>query len=80
MPNTEKNRKQLIVNAFDMSCSGLQSPGLWKHPKDRSPDFGTIEYWTNLAKTLEKAKFNAIFIADVLAGYDGMLLSLVSFL
>ncbi|KAK7682896.1 hypothetical protein QCA50_013928 [Cerrena zonata] len=53
-----------------MGCPGLQCPGLWKHPKDKSRNYNTIEYWTNLAKTLERGKFNALFIADVLGGYD----------
>lgn len=63
-------KKQLILNAFDMPCSGHQAPGLWKHPEDQSEKFDTLEYWTNLAKLLEKGKFNALFIADVLGGYD----------
>ncbi|KAK7682895.1 hypothetical protein QCA50_013927 [Cerrena zonata] len=65
------NRKSpLIINAFDMGCPGLQNPGLWKHPNDKSRNYNTIEYWTNLAKTLERGKFNALFIADVMGGYD----------
>ncbi|EGW32210.1 uncharacterized protein SPAPADRAFT_61292, partial [Spathaspora passalidarum NRRL Y-27907] len=67
-PETEK--KQLILNAFEMGCSGLQCPGLWKHPKDNSRNFDTVEYWTYLAKLLEKGKFHAMFIADVLGAYD----------
>ncbi|KAI3404491.1 hypothetical protein KGF56_002683 [Candida oxycetoniae] len=66
----KKPRKPLIINAFDMATPGLQSPGLWKHPKDRSRDYNTIEYWVHLAKLLEKGKFNALFIADVLGPYD----------
>lgn len=62
--------KQIIINAFDMGCSGLQAPGLWKHPDDKSADFDSLEYWINLAKLLERGKFNAIFLADVLGGYD----------
>lgn len=53
-----------------MGCSGLQAPGLWKHPDDKSSEFDTLEYWINLAKLLEKGKFNAVFLADVLGGYD----------
>ena len=63
-------KKHLILNAFDMMCPSLQTAGLWSHPEDKSPDYNTIEYWTNLAKLLEKGKFNALFIADVLGGYD----------
>ncbi|RLV89952.1 Dimethyl-sulfide monooxygenase [Spathaspora sp. JA1] len=66
----QQDKKKLILNAFEMGCSGLQCPGLWKNPKDNSKNFDTIEYWTYLAKLLEKGKFNAMFIADVLGGYD----------
>ncbi|KAK6465437.1 luciferase-like domain-containing protein [Scheffersomyces coipomensis] len=65
-----KRKNPLILNAFDMGCSGLQCPGLWKHPDDKSREYNTIEYWTYLAKLLEKGKFNALFIADVLGAYD----------
>ncbi|KAI9801776.1 MAG: hypothetical protein M1825_003148 [Sarcosagium campestre] len=63
-------KKQLVINAFVESCSGHQSPGLWRHPKDQSSRFNDITHWTELAKKLEKAKFHGIFIADVLGGYD----------
>lgn len=66
----KKERKPIILNAFDMATPGLQSPGLWKHLKDKSRDYNTIEYWTNLAQLLERGKFNALFIADVLGPYD----------
>ena len=37
-----------------MMCPSLQTAGLWSHPEDKSRDYNTIEYWTNLAKLLEK--------------------------
>lgn len=63
---TQKPKKQLILNAFVESCSGHQSPGLWRHPKDRSWDFNNVSHWVKLAQTLEAGKFHGIFIADVL--------------
>lgn len=53
-----------------MNCIAHQSPGLWRHPKDRSVEYKEIEYWTDLAKILEEGKFDGIFIADVLGIYD----------
>jgi FMN-dependent oxidoreductase (nitrilotriacetate monooxygenase family) len=50
--------------------SGHQSPGLWTHPDDHSPDFNDLNHWVELAKMLEEAKFHGMFIADVLGGYD----------
>jgi len=54
------DKKRWILNAFEMSTSGHQFPGLWKHPKDRSSHYHDIEYWTELSKTLERGKFNGI--------------------
>jgi alkanesulfonate monooxygenase len=62
--------KHIRLNAFDMNCVGHQSPGLWTHPRDRSDTYNTLEYWTDLATTLERGLFDAIFLADVLGIYD----------
>ncbi len=62
--------KQIRLNAFDMNCVGHQSPGLWTHPRDRADTYNTLEYWTDLARTLERGKFDAMFLADVLGIYD----------
>lgn len=63
-------KKKLILNAFIEMCSGHQSPGLWRHPEDRSSDFNSLTHWTSLAQLLERGSFHGIFIADVLGGYD----------
>ncbi|KAF2765634.1 Nitrilotriacetate monooxygenase component A/pristinamycin IIA synthase subunit A [Teratosphaeria nubilosa] len=68
--NGDKPEKRLILNAFVECCSGHQSPGLWRHPDDRSSGFNNIKHWTDLAQLLEKGKFHGMFIADVLGGYD----------
>ncbi|PVH26179.1 LLM class flavin-dependent oxidoreductase [Sphingobacterium corticibacter] len=62
--------KKISFNAFEMNCITHQSPGLWRHPKDRSTEYKDLEYWTDLAKILEKGFFDGIFIADVLGIYD----------
>ncbi|KAK4144403.1 luciferase-like domain-containing protein [Dichotomopilus funicola] len=63
-------KKKLVLNAFVEMCNGHQSPGLWRHPDDKSWEFDKVEHWVELAKLLEEAKFHGIFIADVLGGYD----------
>ena len=62
--------RRIRFNAFDMNCVAHQSPGLWRHPDDRSPDYRHVRYWTELARTLERGVFDGIFIADVLGTYD----------
>ncbi|KAF3768097.1 Nitrilotriacetate monooxygenase component A/pristinamycin IIA synthase subunit A [Cryphonectria parasitica EP155] len=66
----EAGKKKLIINAFVETCSGHQSPGLWRHPRDRSWDFNNVKHWVELAKLLEKGHFHGMFIADVLGAYD----------
>lgn len=62
--------RQIHFNAFDMNCVGHQSPGLWAHPSDRSWKYKDLDYWQDLARTLEKGVFDGIFIADVIGYYD----------
>lgn len=58
------------LNAFAMNCVGHQSPGLWTHPRDRSSDYNRLPYWLHLARTLERGRFDGLFLADVLGIYD----------
>ena len=62
--------RDILFNAFDMNCVVHQSPGLWRHPRDRADRYIDLSYWTDLAKTLERGKFDSLFLADVLGAYD----------
>ncbi|BBQ00312.1 monooxygenase [Burkholderia sp. SFA1] len=63
--------KPLIrMNAFAMQSPVHQSPGLWRHPHDRSLAYNTLDYWIALAKTLERGLVDALFIADSLEFND----------
>ncbi|KAL1390926.1 luciferase-like domain-containing protein [Phyllosticta capitalensis] len=68
--DSEKPKKKMILNAFVEMCSGHQSPGLWKHPSDESMNFNSVHHWIKLAQLLDEGGFHAMFIADVLGGYD----------
>ena len=63
-------KKQLILNAFVITSPGHLSPGLWKHPRNRTTEYNTLKFWTDLAQLMDRAKFHALFVADVLGGYD----------
>jgi FMN-dependent oxidoreductase (nitrilotriacetate monooxygenase family) len=67
---SEQSRRHVRLNAFDMNCVAHQSAGLWRHPQDQSWRYKDIRYWADLAQTLEKGLFDAVFIADVLGTYD----------
>jgi FMN-dependent oxidoreductase (nitrilotriacetate monooxygenase family) len=62
--------REIRLNAFDMSCIVHQSPGLWTHPRCRAAEYNTLRYWTDLARILERGRFDALFLADVLVIYD----------
>ncbi|WP_411844124.1 LLM class flavin-dependent oxidoreductase [Salinicoccus sp. HZC-1] len=63
-------KKQIRLNGFTLNSVAPHSPGLWRHPKDQGHRHGDLDYWTDLAKLLEKGKFDAMFLADVLGIYD----------
>ncbi|SNB70843.1 alkanesulfonate monooxygenase [Arboricoccus pini] len=63
-------RQEIRLNAFDMNCVAHQSPGLWRHPRDRSGEYNRLGYWVELAAVLERGLFDGLFLADVLGVYD----------
>ncbi|HVI28692.1 LLM class flavin-dependent oxidoreductase [Hansschlegelia sp.] len=62
--------KRILLSAFDMTCVSHQSSGTWRHPSSRAWNYNTIEYWTDLARELERGCFDCLFIADVVGVYD----------
>lgn len=64
------SRKPIRFNAFSMNAPVHQSPGLWRHPRNRARDFKNLSYWTDLAQLLEKGRFDALFLADVMGFSD----------
>ncbi|WP_454915954.1 LLM class flavin-dependent oxidoreductase [Xanthobacter sediminis] len=63
-------KKQIRVNAFAMASPVHHSPGLWRHPADRSLDYTSLSYWTDLAQVLERGLFDALFVADSMASSE----------
>ena len=66
----EAMAKEFRLNAFEMNCVAHQSPGLWRHPRDRSREYKRLPYWIELAQILERGLFDGLFLADVLGVYD----------
>jgi len=62
-------RKRIFLNAIT-HAGVAPAPGLWAHPDDQGHRFGTLGYWTELAKTLERGRFDALFLADMLGVPD----------
>ncbi|MBU8820840.1 LLM class flavin-dependent oxidoreductase [Mycolicibacterium goodii] len=62
--------KRIGLNAFNMTAAGHQSSGMWRHPQSRANCYKDLDYWLDMARTLERGRFDAIFLADVLGPYD----------
>lgn len=62
--------KKILFNVFDMNAAMHNSHGLWKHPSNQRHRYKDLNYWTELAQLLERGKFDALFLADVVGIYD----------
>lgn len=59
------------VNIFTQCSPSPQFKGFWRHPADRSATgYRSLDYWTALARRLEDACVDALFLADVHGVYD----------
>jgi FMN-dependent oxidoreductase (nitrilotriacetate monooxygenase family) len=63
-------RQEIALNAFTMNTLGHLSPGMWRHDTDQTRRYVDLDYWVDLAQTLERGMFVAVFFADVLGVYD----------
>src|SRR4051794_34915359 len=53
-----------------MNCVGHIQQGMWRHPRDRSTEYTSLDHWVGLAQLLERGLFDGLFLADVLGVYD----------
>lgn len=63
-------KKQIRVNAFALHSPVHHSPGMWRHPRDRSLGYNTLDYWVDLARTLERGLVDSLFMADSIGVND----------
>lgn len=67
-------RNRLLFNAFTMNVVSHVYHGMWRHPDSTQPYFDQLDTWGDLAQTLEKGCFDALFFADVIGidpAYNG---------
>ena len=62
-------RKRLLLSAFVMATPWHILEGLWRHPRAQQARFDELSLWTDLARQLEDARFDAMFFADVVGLY-----------
>ena len=63
-------QKRIHLNAFSMNCVSHIQHGLWVRDDTRQREYNRIEPWLELARLLEKGRFDALFLADVIGAYD----------
>ena len=59
-------RRQLSFNLLDMSTVSHNNYGLWQHPANVKWRYNTPGFWPDFAQLCERARFDALFTADVL--------------
>ncbi|WP_345600377.1 LLM class flavin-dependent oxidoreductase, partial [Thermocatellispora tengchongensis] len=69
MPTTATGRPRLLLSAFLMNTTSHILGGQWRHPEAQQHRFNELSLWTDLARQLEDAKFDAMFFADVVGLY-----------
>ncbi|MCD1269585.1 NtaA/DmoA family FMN-dependent monooxygenase [Microbacterium sp. MEC084] len=62
-------RPPLRLAAFVMDTVSHIQHGLWRHPEARQHEFDDVRMWIDLAKTLERGRFDTLFFADVVGLY-----------
>jgi len=65
-------KKQLHLFGFVIHSPMNHTVGSWRHPRNNAQgyNFAEPEMWQEVARTLERGKFDGIFFADQFAAYD----------
>jgi long-chain alkane monooxygenase len=62
--------RRIRFNGFKCSTVAHTTAGLWRHPQSQSHRYKELSFWIEIAKTLERGKFDGLFIADALGVLD----------
>jgi len=62
--------RRIRFNGFKCSTVAHTTAGLWRHPLSQSHRYKELSFWIELAQTLERGKFDSLFIADALGVLD----------
>ena len=67
---SQSEPRPFILNAFEMTTVSHTNFGLWRHPEDRTSEYTTLPFWTDLARLLDEGGFDALFVADGVGQLD----------
>jgi len=56
--------KTLRFGLFENAQSNDSGTSTWRHPDSERHNFDTLDYWLNIARLCEEAKFDFLFLAD----------------
>lgn len=56
--------KTITLGAFEINQVNLTSQGMWAHPEQTTHRYKELDYWVDLARLLERGRFDFIFLAD----------------
>ena len=62
--------RRIRFNGFKCSTVAHTTAGLWRHPDSQSHRYKELSFWIELAQTLERGKFDSLFVADALGVLD----------
>jgi FMN-dependent oxidoreductase (nitrilotriacetate monooxygenase family) len=62
--------RRIRFNGFKCSTVAHTTAGLWRHPTSQSHRYKELSFWVEQAVTLERGKFDGLFIADALGVLD----------
>jgi FMN-dependent oxidoreductase (nitrilotriacetate monooxygenase family) len=61
----------MLFSAIMLNSIAPIPDGMWTHPRaENGYDFATPEYWEDVARTLERGGFDALFLADLLHPHE----------
>ncbi len=61
----------MYINVLSQCAPSPVYEGLWRHPEDTTADgYRRLDYWAGLARQLEDACVDALFLADIHGLYD----------
>lgn len=66
----EPRLRRLRLNAFTMNVVSHIVQGQWTRGDTRAREYAALDPWVDLAKLLERGRFDAVFLADVVGAYD----------
>lgn len=56
--------KKIHLGVFEVNAINHLTQGIWSHPEQNRVNYNSVDYWINIAKILERGKFDFMFFAD----------------